>query len=478
MVKVDEKDALNVAKAIRRLDELRNDLKFAFFEPYGWQKKFFHAGIENKQRMLMAANRVGKTKSSCVELAYHLTGYYPEWWDGIVFDHPINAWALGVSGEQIRDVLQTELFGDLNSSGFIGGLIPQSLITEFVRSITPKLAKDVSIRHRSGGVSTVSFKSYSQGQHVLMGSNIDYALIDEEPEDKEIYPQVLIRTATGNNGNGGYVVLSLTPENGITHIVNQFLNDRKDGQYLLNVTWDDAPHLTDAVKMQMLAAIPEYQRDMRSKGLPLMGSGLVFPISEEAVKVEPFKIPTYWPRIKGLDFGYDHPTALSCCVWDRDNDIFYVYDCYTAKGDNATPSYFAPAVNRRESWIPVAWPHDGLQHDKGSGIQLAQQYKDAGINMIYERATFEDGSNGLEAGVMDMLDRMKTGRLKVFSTCTDWFEEFRLYHRKDGIIVKIRDDLLAATRYALMMKRMAETEPNNDEYEESRSTHNLPSTGY
>src|SRR6185369_9587388 len=113
----------------------------------------------------------------------------------------------------------------------------------------------------------------------------------------------------------------------------------------------------------------------------------------------------------------------------------------------------------------------------GSYVEIAQQYKDAGMNMLYDRATFEDGGNGVEAGLKDMLDRMLTGRWKVFSNCIGWFEEFRLYHRKDGKIVKLSDDLISASRYALMMKRDAETEPNDDDYV-PRSTHNRPSTGY
>jgi len=42
---------------------------------------------------------------------------------------------------------------------------------------------------------------------------------------------------------------------------------------------------------------------------------------------------------------------------------------------------------------------------------------------------------------------------------TEWFEEFRLYHRKDGKVVKEMDDLMSATRYALMMIRFADTPP-------------------
>jgi hypothetical protein len=100
-----------------------------------------------------------------------------------------------------------------------------------------------------------------------------------------------------------------------------------------------------------------------------------------------------------------------------------------------------------------------LQHDKGSGVQLAQQYIDQGLMMLAERATFDDGTNGVEAGVSDMLTRMQTGRWKVFRTCPMWLEEFRMYHRKDGKIVKERDDLISASRYALMMKRFALTKP-------------------
>jgi hypothetical protein len=80
-----------------------------------------------------------------------------------------------------------------------------------------------------------------------------------------------------------------------------------------------------------------------------------------------------------------------------------------------------------------------------------------GLDLLFEHAQFEDGSVSVEAGLMDMLDRMQSGRFKVFSHLPDWWEEFRLYHRKDGKVVKENDDLMAATRYALMMLRYART---------------------
>ena len=51
---------------------------------------------------------------------------------------------------------------------------------------------------------------------------------------------------------------------------------------------------------------------MRSKGIPMIGSGLVFPIDEDTLACEPFIIPNHYARIAAIDFGYDHPTAV---VW-------------------------------------------------------------------------------------------------------------------------------------------------------------------
>jgi hypothetical protein len=41
-----------------------------------------------------------------------------------------------------------------------------------------------------------------------------------------------------------------------------------------------------------------------------------------------------------------------------------------------------------------------------------------------------------------MLERMQTERWKVFRHLSDWFGEFRLYHRDQGRVVKQMDDLM------------------------------------
>lgn len=223
------------------------------------------------------------------------------------------------------------------------------------------------------------------------------------------------------------------------------------------MTIDDAEHYTPEQRAEIIASYPVHERDARAKGIPILGSGRVFPIAEEAITCEPFKIPDHWAQINGLDFGWDHPFGATNCAWDRDADCFYVCKEYSQR--EATPVIHTASVKPWGAWIPCAWPHDGLQHDKGSGEPLKEQYRKQGLNMLPEKATFEDGSNGVEAGIMEMLDRMQTNRFKVFSTCTSWFGEFRLYHREDGLIVKLKDDVISSSRYALMMRRFAKTKP-------------------
>jgi phage terminase large subunit-like protein len=280
---------------------------------------------------------------------------------------------------------------------------------------------------------------------------VDGVWLDEEPP-MPIYSEALTRT----NATGGMVFVTFTPLMGMSDVVRRFLIDKPDGTTVINMTVHDVEHYSPEQRDAIIASYPEHERDARTKGIPSMGSGRVFPLADEAVAIAPFAVPPHWPRIVGLDFGIDHPTAAVWMAWDRDTDTLYVTDIYRVKDTSIVQH--AAAIRTRGEWIPVAWPHDGLQRDKGSGQQLAAQYKAQGLSMLKDRATFDDGSNGLEAGVAEMLQRMQTRRLRVFSHLSEWFEEFRLYHRKDGLIVAKVDDLMAATRYGMMMRRFAKTQ--------------------
>ena len=192
-----------------------------------------------------------------------------------------------------------------------------------------------------------------------------------------------------------------------------------------------------------------------------MGSGAVFPISDDAIACDPIPIPAHWRRINGIDFGINHPGAGAFCALDPEGQgTFYIYDTY--KASNQTAVYHADAMKKHGVWIPNAWPHDGIERDKGSGIAIKDIYRQHGLYMLREHAHLlnEGGKDiSVNAPLDQMLEWMRTGRFKVFRTCRDWFEEKRSYYRKDGVLGRKLDDCISASRYAFMMRRLAIIEP-------------------
>ena len=225
-------------------------------------------------------------------------------------------------------------------------------------------------------------------------------------------------------------------------------------RHVTQMTLDDAEHYTEEERQEILASYLPHEREARARGIPQLGSGRVFPVTEESLVEEAFETPSHWCQIGGMDFGWDHPFAAVQLTWDRDSDIVHVVKTYRIR--NETPIIHASHLKPWGQSLVWAWPHDGLQHDKGSGEQLAEQYRKQGLSLLPEKATHEAGGFGLEAGIMDMLERMQSGRFKVSAHLEDWWQEFRLYHRKAGRIVKERDDLMSATRMALMMLRYSQ----------------------
>jgi phage terminase large subunit-like protein len=415
----------------------------------------------------MAGNQLGKTVAGGAEWAMHLTGRYPDNWDGATFSKPPLLWAGSVTGESTRDNPQRILIGPPAKEEEWGtGFIPHECLKDWNRAMgVPNLLDNAVIKWGGGGdvqagESIIAFKAYEKGREKWQGPTVDGVWFDEEP-DEEIYSEGMTRTNNGQRGPFG--MLTFTPLKGMSTVVCRFIMPAKDDEgakhrNVTQMTIDDAEHYSPERRAQIIASYPAHEREARAKGIPIMGSGRVFPIAEEEITVSPFPIPPHWPRIGGLDFGYDHPFAAVEVVWDRDSKKVYVTKEY--RNRQGTPVIHGAAIKPWAPWLPWAWPHDGLQHDKGSGEQLAKLYKDQGLKLTDERAQFaDDRGHGVEAGILEMLDWMQTGRFKVFSTCTEWFEEFRLYHRDEGEIVKERDDLMAATRYACMMLRFAKVAP-------------------
>jgi len=463
-------DKLELLALLEEKQRRINGNQLRLYKAYTKQAEFHAKGADFRERLLMAGNQLGKTWSAGFETAMHLTGRYPDWWKGKTFNKAVAGWAAGVTSEVTRDSVQRVLAGRINSIGT--GAIPMDAIKDKSMKRGVADALDTMVIKWGGGgdvqagESLLGFKSYDQGREKFQAETLDFVWLDEEP-DAEIYTEALTRT----NATKGIVYMTFTPLKGMSEVVKRFLIDKMPGTCVTSMTIDDAEHYTPEQRQEIINSYPAHEREARTKGIPTLGSGRIFPVTEESIKVDAFPIPNHWAQIAGLDFGWDHPSAAARLAWDRDSDILYVISAHRQK--EQTPILFAATVKPWGDWLPWSWPHDGLQHDKGSGETLAAQYKEQGLNMLPDRATFApkdgekegSGGNSVEAGIMEMLDRMQTGRLKVFSHLNDWFEEFRMYHRKDGKIVKLDDDLISATRYAMMMKRFAvvEIEPKRTE---------------
>lgn len=211
-----------------------------------------------------------------------------------------------------------------------------------------------------------------------------------------------------------------------------------DSKYLVPCGWDDVPHLTEKAKSQMLRDSAPHLREARSKGTPSLGIGAIYPIAEEEFKVEPFKIPDFWPRGYGFDVGWNR-TAATFGAHDRENDILYLVA--THYRGQAEPSVHASAIRARGDWIPGNIDPAANGRSQADGEQLMVTYQKLGLILTA-------ADNSVEAGIMDVYERLSTGRLKVFSNLMDWWMEYRIYRRdKHGRIVKKVDHLMDATRY-------------------------------
>lgn len=436
-----------------------------FYEPYPKQADFHDAGGKFSERCFMAANQSGKSVAGTMEDAYHATGLYPDDWDGLRFDKPTVGWVCGVTAKDVRDVTQRLLVGRMEIPASIGtGAIPKECIINLRKAVgVPNALDHIAVKHISGGTSLIFFKSYADGREKFQGETIDWIHFDEEPP-QDIYSEGLTRTNNGQQGQNSW--LTYTPLFGMSDVTYGFIMEPSKYQIVINMTIDDALHYTPEQREQIIASYAAHEVDARARGIPILGSGRIFPVSDKLLEEERLlKIQPYWPQIIGIDFGWDHPFAAVHIAWDTDYDRVHILNIFREREIDAI--HAAHFVKQWGDWIPVAWPHDGKQHEKGSGYQLAQQYADAGLNMLSEHATHAAGGNGVAAGLSQMLEMMQTGKMKVGVDLTEWWQEFHMYHRKDGKVVALKDDLLSATRYAIMMLRYAETEPTEEEeYEE------------
>lgn len=456
-----------IRTALALASKLKNTGKMFLFEPYDPQRKFFDLGATCNERMLRAGNQEGKTYAAAFEAACHMTGLYPAWWKGKRFERANRGWICGVSALLVRDAAQKLLCGTPGQKEAFGtGMIPKELFT--AEPTSSRAATDaidtISVRHVDGGISTATFKSYEQGREKFQSESVDWLWLDEEPPE-DVYSECLTRTTATN----GIIFITYTPLKGMTALTRKFMKEKPAGVGEVHMTIFDAKHISKEKREQMMASWPEHEREARAMGMPFLGSNAVFEEVSKRMLEVPLRVmgseivhrdigliqTDHWYKLWALDFGIGHNFAAVLLAWDKDPSIDCIYVLHTIRVKGGIPKTHAPLIKNIAAAVPIAWPHDGHQRDKGSGEQLAAQYRKEGLPMLREHATFNDGGYSFEAGIREMLIRMRDDRFKVAEGLTDWWDEFHSYYRKDGLVVKEYDDLMSATRIGTMAIRFA-----------------------
>lgn len=483
---------------LKKRKKYRIENKLEFYDPYPFQVGFHN---DDSDRVgLVASNQTGKTVAGTVQDAFDLTGLYPDWYEGYRFEKPIHLLCGGINNDKTRDLLQKALFGDPTEKESALGLgwVPKRCLDRKKISLKRGVSDaflHVKVKHFTNGVhdgwSTCTFSSYESGKEAWMGDTIDIYHGDEECK-----MDIMAQMGRGCIASGGRIRMTFTPENGETDVLQKVKQEWSLHEATFadiagescSYTFDDGEtltlepvytmggklgHITAKTIENLSKDNPPWMMKTRMMGLPMIGEGLVFSYMENQFKIEPIEFPDYFKYIDAIDFGglssTSHPTAFVRAAYDPQNDVIYIYDGFRLVGKEIPEVAAHILMKPHSNIVPVIWPHDGNK-TLGQGGPTKNQYLNVGVNMYNEygdkshfRNPPDEGKDELSGnyqilpGITEMSARFNDGRLKVFSTVGDFFEEYRKYHMKDGKIVDRHDDFMAATRYAVQSIRHAVT---------------------
>lgn len=219
---------------------------------------------------------------------------------------------------------------------------------------------------------------------------------------------------------------------------------------VIQAGWSDVPHLTDQDKADLAASLSPHQLEARSKGIPVLGAGAIYPVPIDTVFIDPVPLPAHFPRLYALDVGWK-VTAAIWGAWDRDNDCIYAYSEHYR--GQAEPVVHASAIKARGDWIPGLIDPAARGRSQVDGRQLMTQYVAEGLKLM-------PAENAVESGILEVYQRLSTGRLKIFKTLVKLKYEYQLYRRNEkGLIVKENDHACDCVRYLCAGIRHAKTKP-------------------
>ena len=449
----------NITKILESVERSYKE-RFLFYAPHPKQSAFHEAGKHAKERFFLAGNRTGKTMCAVIETAMHLTGNYPDWWNGYRYKVPVDVWVASNTAQTTRDIIQKQYYFGRSSLASVSsvsperfcrefGVIPHHLILRTVKSRggSSDSIDTVEVLHSSGGVSTLGFKAYDQGRERFQGTRKDIIHFDEEPH-YDVYLEALIRTMGTHPDHYGMVMTTMTPKKGMTQMVSSFYlkideGVPQDDRFYIQASWEDNPHLQEQERERLARNLSPSDKDAVKYGLPSFGSGMVYPCDPNMVIMPSQIIPKHWGGFYGMDFGWTNPTALVFCAINPENDVIYVYDEYKeSKRTPHTHKEFLRSKGVESIW--GAYDPSGDNRSAHEGEQLSRIYKDLGFKL---RAA----DNAKEAGIQKVLQRLQSGRLRIFSNCVETIAEMKAYARDDhGHPMKKNDHLMDALRYAVV----------------------------
>lgn len=463
-----------VLNLVDDLVERRLEAGCALFKPYEKQRQFFALGARYDVRCLSGGNRTGKTAAVFGgELGYHLTGLYPDWWEGRRFDRPVTAWIGSTDWTTNIYGCQMRLVGDVPAGNIgravydkeAGQFIPTGLPKALILGMTkqgsvPHALSNVTVRHVTGGVSQCRLIAYSKGRENLQAGKADIVCMDEEPP-LEVATELMARTMDSN----GITLLAFTPLKGMSDVVRRFVGDValddtfpevliSDLGALVRIRATDAPHLTPKIIAKMKREYPKHEHAARMEGIPALGEGAVFPFADEDILANWFVPPAHWKILDAIDFGFTHPTARVRGIMNPDTKQIWLVKDYRQPGE--LPS--THAANWKEQFkgaVPVIWPHDG-RNTETDGTSKKAKYVKEGVVFTTNPALLPTGGNSLEGGLQIMFEMFAAGTLKVFRHACPFFMSERSGYRREknsaGVssVVKVIDDALDAGRYCVM----------------------------
>ena len=449
-------------------DDMRyNQLRY--FRPFDHQIRFFKTGSSDR-RGILAANRIGKTVSTCYEVAMHLTGQYPDWWPESArrFTKPVTVMVAGEGWDQVARVLQNELLGtqDVKIADALGtGAIPRAaIVTETMRNDGANCI-GVEVRHVSGTNSYLLFANYTQEVRQMQGFKLNLAVFDEQPPD-DFFSEIVTRTATTQ----GQVLCSFTPLKGLNGLVSKFWH-QEEGYEHIRVSWDDVPEydpwgepfLLHSTRRQLERDYLPHERDARRNGVPVMGKGAVFQIRNWPTYKTgdyDFRNSTGMHRIIALDLGLvNDKTVISLMFWHPEEQEAWLHNQIVVKGtEEANPMNYINHLMRPEVFgTPIVLPADANTQGRytmnsQSIRQLFEQYElnvhpDAIMNPPDDLGK---RTNHKSFGINVMRQMLELGTLHVNENCVEFIREAQNYYVDQHGRFSDPDDCIDSARYALI----------------------------